>query len=373
MARPPRSSPLAFRILAGLLLAPGLVPAQEPAANFAKRFDELDRNGNGSLSREELPRPRFFARLDTNEDDAVTREEAAAFFRNKAGGGRRGVPQGGEPMVVTADVPGDAPVNLASCQAAADYSAQHKGFALLVQWRGRTIFERYDNGWSPERPHRLASGTKSFSGVLAVAAIEDGFLESFEERISDTITEWKGDPLREPITLRQLLSLHAGIDPGDNGNVPSYAEAIEAKGEGEPGTRFAYGPNAFQVFGEFLRRKLEGRYPDPLAYLTERVFEPIGLQPSFWRRDETGMPHLPSGAFLTAREWVKFGQLLVQEGTWNGRSLIAPEPLAECVRPSTTNPAYGITFWRLDGRGRSGDAPGAPDTKAASRVIPRGS
>lgn len=97
---------------------------------------------------------------------------------------------------------------------AAAYSAQHRGIALLVMVDGQILFEDYPGRGHPNRAHELASGTKSFSGVMAVAAVQDGLL-SLEEPLAQTLTEWQGDPWRSQINLSQLLHLTSGI-PGGN-------------------------------------------------------------------------------------------------------------------------------------------------------------
>lgn len=324
-----------------LFLISGLVPALLSAQDAEQRFHALDENGDGRVSPAELPRPILFKRLDADNDGFISKAEALAF--KPAGQGEKAEP--GKP--ITAEIPDDAPVTLESCEAAANYSAQHNGHAVLVSWKGKTIYERYDNGWTHDKPHRLASGTKSFSGVMLAAAIEDELIGGFDEPVGQTITEWKDDPLRSKITFRQLLSLNSGIDPGDNGKVPAYVDSVAAKGEVKPGKRFAYGPNAFQIFGEAMQRKLaeQGEHADPLAYLEARIFKSIGLEHGPWRRDEHGKPNLPSGCFITAREWVKFGTLLIDQGRHEDRQLLDPELLAELIKPSATNRAYGITFW----------------------------
>lgn len=224
---------------------------------------------------------------------------------------------------------------------AALYSAQHRGIALLVMVDGQTVLEDYPNGGSPTRAHELASGTKSFSGVMAVAAQQDGLL-SLDEPVSKTLGEWQNDPLRAQITLRQLLNLTSGIPGGGLGRPPTYQEAIQTRAAAPPGTRFSYGPIPFQIFGEVMRRKLKG---DPLEYLTRRIFEPIGLEYAQWRRGADGNPHLPSGASLTARNWARFGELVRQGGLWQGTRLLDAALLDQCFAPSQVNPIYGLTWW----------------------------
>jgi CubicO group peptidase (beta-lactamase class C family) len=206
---------------------------------------------------------------------------------------------------------------------------------------GKVVWEDYPNGGHPERPHELASGTKSFSGLMAVAAAQDGLL-ALDEPVAQTLSEWRDDPLRSAITIRQLLQLVSGLPGGRLGRPPTYAEAVQTPAAAHPGSRFSYGPIPFQVFGELMRRKLGG---DPLAYLERRIFFPLGLEYAFWRRGPDGYPHLPSGAFLTARNWARLGELVRTGGVWQGRRLLDEALVAECFLPSSVNPFYGLTWW----------------------------
>ncbi|WP_299432449.1 serine hydrolase [uncultured Meiothermus sp.] len=260
---------------------------------------------------------------------------------------------------------------------AAAYAAQHRGISLLVMVDGQTVFEDYPGSGSPTRAHELASGTKSFSGVMAVAAQQDGLL-SLDEPLAETLPEWKSDPLRSQITLRQLLNLTSGIPGGAIARPPTYHAAIQTRAETPPGTRFSYGPIPFQIFGEVMRRNLRG---DPLEYLKRRIFQPIGLEYAFWRRGADGNPHLPSGAFLTARNWARFGELVRQGGLWQGQRIVDATLLDKCLEPSSVNPIYGLTWWlgrpispaqraAIGRTGREMDAlattPGLPDDLAVA-------
>jgi len=229
-------------------------------------------------------------------------------------------------------------------RAAADYSRKNMGLSVLIMKGDKVVFEEYQNGHNADRPWILASGTKSFSGVMCAAAIEDGLITSFDEKVSDTITEWIADKRRSQITIRQLLSLTSGIDAGEIGRVPSYAEAVTKSSKYEPGANFEYGPVPFQVFGELMTRKLKRTNETVYDYLNRRILKPIGLNVAFWRKDK-GQPLLPQGAALTAREWIKFGQLLKNGGKWNGKQIVRENLLNELRIGSKANPAYGITFW----------------------------
>ncbi len=51
--------------------------------------------------------------------------------------------------------------------AAADYSAKRRGVSLLVMQAGRIVLETYPDPGGPTNGWELASGTKSFTGVMA--------------------------------------------------------------------------------------------------------------------------------------------------------------------------------------------------------------
>jgi CubicO group peptidase (beta-lactamase class C family) len=234
-------------------------------------------------------------------------------------------------------------------QAAADYSADRRGDAVLVYVDDQLVFEEYQNGYDSAETHFLASGTKSFSCALAVAAAEDGLL-TFDELAADTITEWQGQPGYQDITIRQLLTLTSGL-PGSQDLLQGRrvedkaAAALEIPLTYDPDERFQYGPSHFYVFGELLRRKLDGE--DVIDYLTRRIFDPIGLEGFEIGRDAAGNPNLPGGGLLTAREWADFGLLILHNGAWNGEQVLDADLLRECFIGTNANPYYGMTWWLI--------------------------
>jgi CubicO group peptidase (beta-lactamase class C family) len=243
-------------------------------------------------------------------------------------------------------------VTLKNCQAAAAYSAKARGFSMLVIEDGKIIFEDYPNGHSASEPHELASGTKSFTGLCALAASEDGIL-SLDEKVSDTISEWQGDPKRERITIRDLLSLTSGITSA-TGMAPPYAQALQAEITAKPGEKFQYGPAPFQVFGELMVRKLkayketkDSKIADVtmVDYLKRRVLNPADIHVGLWRKGRDGMPLMPQGAAFTAREWAKVGELVLNGGMTGGKQIIQSENIKTLFVGSAANPMYGLSWW----------------------------
>src|SRR2546430_1584716 len=153
-------------------------------------------------------------------------------------------------------------ISVSNCARAAKYSESRHGSAMLVMQNGRTIFEHYANGDSPTRRWPIFSGTKSFWGIAALAAAQEGLFR-LDDPVSDTITEWKSDPRKSQITIRQLLSQTDGIEGASRLQRASIRDrnvmAIALPSAAEPGSTFIYGPSHLQIFSELLRRKLRGR------------------------------------------------------------------------------------------------------------------
>ena len=153
-----------------------------------------------------------------------------------------------------------AEIHASDCARAAKYSESRRGSAVLVMQNGRTIFEHYANDGSANRRWPIFSGTKSFWGIAALAAVQEGLFR-LDDPVSDTITEWKSDPRKSQITIRQLLSQTDGIEGASHLQRPSIrdrnAMAIGLPSVAEPGSAFIYGPSHLQIFSELLRRKLQ--------------------------------------------------------------------------------------------------------------------
>lgn len=243
--------------------------------------------------------------------------------------------------VATKESDGKVAISIANCKKAAEYSEEFEGVSVLVIQNGKVIYEKYANGGGADKAQELASGTKSFSGVGALAAKEDGIID-LDEKISDTITEWKDKPDRKDITVRQLLNLVSGVQTKVL-NVPTYAESINANITAAPGTLFQYGPAPFQIFGEFMNRKLKDKTFE--QYLTQRVLEPAGIKIGTWRKGKDGMALLPQGVQITASNWARLGELVLNRGTIDGKKILEPDDVDILFKGTSANPMYGLTWW----------------------------
>lgn len=263
--------------------------------------------------------------------------------------------------------PGD--LNPQALREAGEYSAARRGFSLLVSQHGRVVCEQYANGSSARTSHKIYSGTKTLWAVATLAAAEDGLL-GLDERASDTIREWRGDPKRRDITIRELLHFTSGLAPnfrlhsdrvGDRNAAALATPVVAARGQA-----FIYGPSHGQVLCEILRRKLAPVGRSPFEYLRRTVLNPLGLGDVAYRDDEKGNPLVATGIRLTARQWLKFGLLLSGRGTERGRVIVPERRFAEMLRGSRANPAFGLGLWL--NRGATGPNPRERDIEEMLEV-----
>ena len=243
-----------------------------------------------------------------------------------------------------------AEIQPSDCVRAAKYSEGKRGVSMLVMQNGHTIFEHYANGGSARGRWPIFSGTKSFWGIAALAAVRDGLFK-LDDPVSDTITEWKSDSRKSQITIRQLLNQTDGIEGASRLQRASIrdrnAMAIRLPTVAEPGSTFIYGPSHLQIFSELLHRKLKGRAT--ISYIEEHVLSRLGIGRLNYKKDGRSNPLPATGFELTAREWARFGEVVLGRGNYHGRQIVPADLLREAFTGSQANPSYGLTFWLNQG------------------------
>lgn len=230
---------------------------------------------------------------------------------------------------------------------AAAYSAESNGVSMLVMRGGEILFEDYPGDGAYDKGWQLASGTKSFTGIMAAAAQEDGLLD-IDEPVQETIYRWRANPGLRTITIRHLLTLTSGIRiAGATAAPPNYDEAArDAEAVHPPGEVFEYGPEPFQIFGAILSEKLRAAGFDatPVEWFRSRVLGPLGVSYTDWGdglRPGNDM-RLAQGAHFTARAWATFGQWVM-----DGAAGVDRDVYAALFEGTRANPGYGLSWWLI--------------------------
>ena len=232
-------------------------------------------------------------------------------------------------------------------ESAREYSLKPNGESALIIWhQGQLVLEEYTGQLNRSAKHTLFSGTKSLAGILAALAVRDN-LFTFHTPLSELIDGWDPESERGSVTVRELLNLTSGIETAPAGQFigqsPGFWRNLQMAYD--KGTTFAYGPTPFYILAMIMIDKFG---IDPVQYLNENLFQPLGLAEPDWIfsvGSQNEIPNLSFGALYPAFDWVQLGILLSNGGTLNGISIIPTEIFSELLNPSSAGPNYGITFW----------------------------
>lgn len=237
------------------------------------------------------------------------------------------------------------PIPSQNLEAAREYALgsnnNPRGRALVIWHDGEILLEKYGPNFDGQQLHTLFSGSKSFAGILAGIAVKNE-LFTFDTILGELIPEWDPESERGKVTIRQLLNLTSGIETASAGTVQTAEEWLTADIEFERGSTFAYGPTPFYIFSWIF---VEVLGINPIYYLEENLFEPLGVVHGEWSNMDLFYPNLAYGANYPALDWLQIGIMLMNGGTLNGTEIIPEDLLNELLTPSETEPGYGITFW----------------------------
>jgi CubicO group peptidase (beta-lactamase class C family) len=208
-------------------------------------------------------------------------------------------------------------------------------------------------------------------------------------------------PPQHPVTVREVLSHTAGLHKGGQFRHTSYTTAVEDANsigrlplQWEPGTKYQYSEGPL-VAGAIIEAVSGMLYPD---FIKRRILDPLGMSDSsFWPNAEqaprlaitgkynaadnrledlhqndyfiqhpekcglvpprvlsqSNLDMIPSyanhfarpdgGLFCTAADMAKFGQMLLNGGSWHGKQIISPASVKEISTVQTGNLFPGDT------------------------------
>lgn len=239
--------------------------------------------------------------------------------------------------------------------------------ALVILKDGAVVHESYYLGTGPDDRRISWSVAKSFLSALTGTLLADGTLASLDIPVSDLAPALRGSAY-DGATLRQVLQMSSGVtfdedyldfwsDINRMGRVlalgrsmDGFAASLTAR-DAPAGARWQYVSIDTHVVGMVLAGA-SGRSVTDL--MTDRIVVPMGFEADpIYLTDGYGVPFVLGGLNLTARDYARFGQMLAQQGVWQGRQIIAADWIAESTRPSApTAPGaigYGYQWWIPEG------------------------
>ena len=187
------------------------------------------------------------------------------------------------------------------------------------------VGERYAEGYGVEDLVTSWSVAKSIYSAAIGIAIDEGHIESLDQKASGFFDEWLGTN-KEDITIRNLLEMRAGFA---NANVFIQADQTQFSLDqpliNEPGSTFLYSNNSSQRFKPLL---LRATGMNAHLWLTDRILTPIGIDETaigLWL-DPAGVNPLTYCCIdMRADDFARIGVLFANGGTWDGETLISAD------------------------------------------------
>lgn len=219
---------------------------------------------------------------------------------------------------------------------------------LIIAKDGKIILEmRTDTNRASVE---VMSITKSFSSLAIGLLLDEGLLSTIDTPVYKIYPEWDQGRKRQ-ITIRHLLSHTSGIQTDRESCREIYVAldtiqlALSSDLESNPGEQFIYNNKATNLLAGIVR-KLSGKNLD--EYLAEKLFRPLGITDFSWYKDSYGNPLGMAGLHIHHTDLLKIGQLLLNNGNWNGKQIISQKWLEESFKPSQSfDPSCGLLWWLL--------------------------
>ncbi len=230
-----------------------------------------------------------------------------------------------------------------------DYLAQANTKSFVILHKGKIAVEWYYAGFSQDSAWYWASAAKSLKAFMIGQLQEDGLL-NINDKTSDYLgAGWtiSAAAKEDLITVKTQLSMSTGLDY----QVPNLdcTEDTCLKYKADAGTQWYY-HNAPYILLTDVLENASGKTIN--AFTFQNVLQPIGMQ-GVW---------LNKFFFSTARSMARFGLLNLNNGVWNGTTLLGDQAYLSAMKNSSQNlnPAYGYLWW-LNGK-NDFIQPGLPNT-----------
>ncbi|HOB12898.1 MAG TPA: serine hydrolase [Novosphingobium sp.] len=247
------------------------------------------------------------------------------------------------------------------------YMAGQRTAGLVIIQDGKVRFERYGLGFDSQGRWTSFSVAKSFTSTLVGAAIQDGYIKSLDDKVSQYIPGLRGSAY-DDVSIRQLLTMSSGVawnedyeDP--NADVAKFNNAKPEDGldatvsymrhlprAHPPGEVWHYNTGETNLIGVLVSSATN----KPLSqYLQEKVWQPAGMEaPATWLLGATG--HEIAGCCLQAatRDFARFGLFVLANGKAGDKQIVPADWFAMATRKQKDigrpGKGYGFQWWTYD-------------------------
>ncbi|MCH1533337.1 MAG: beta-lactamase family protein [Schleiferiaceae bacterium] len=232
----------------------------------------------------------------------------------------------------------------------------YKTAGLLIIEQDEIVLETYWNAHDASTLSNSFSMSKSIITMLVQIAVQDGYIDSWDDPITKYIPEYEiPEGAAEP-TLRHFSTMTAGMQIKENYKAPFSKTAklyygdnvIETAlsipvGKHPAGEVFEYQSAQTQILTIALSRAVGESIS---SYANRELFAKAGFESEVtWHLDrEEGLELGFCCVNASVRDYAKLGQLVLHHGTIDGQSVVDSSFLA-LASTGYRSPEYGHGFW----------------------------
>lgn len=228
--------------------------------------------------------------------------------------------------------------------------------SLIIQQNSDLLKASSFDGRDIDRAFNIKSASKSIIGLLTGIAIEKGFIPSIEEPISTYFPEYfdeNPDSLKESITIRNLLSMQAGLRSTSSGNYGAWVindnwveYVLDQDFVANINGRMVYSTGTSHLLSVIIAKASNMSTKD---FARNHLFDPMNIRIAGWDQDPQGNYMGGNNLALKPLDLLKIGQLILDDGTYNGQQLITHQWIRDSFKTytySNYNPyGYGYQWW----------------------------
>ena len=228
--------------------------------------------------------------------------------------------------------------------------------SLMILRHGQVVAEGWWAPYSADANHELYSLSKSFASTAVGLAVAEGKLSIDDEVLKFFPQDAPPEPSAnlKAMRVRDLLTMAAGHQDETSSAADKITPAsfLAHPVPHKPGTHFRYNTPATFMLSAIVEKVTGQKLVD---FLKPRLFEPLGIEKPVWNTNAQGVALGGYGLRVRTEDIARFGQLYLQRGVWNGKTLLpaAWVDLATSRQVSNgSNPrsdwdqGYGFQFWR---------------------------
>ncbi len=244
--------------------------------------------------------------------------------------------------------------------------------AYLVVQDTAIKYEAYWDGFDATSLSNSFSAAKSVVSLLIGMALDEGKIKSLDQKVGDFLPSFKNGRKFE-ISIRDMLTMSSGLNWDEQYTTPFsmtteayYGTDLEQlinrlEVVSKPGKEFNYLSGDTEVLAMIVQAATGERISD---YATRKLWAPMGAEvDAKWSLDrEDGMEKAYCCFNSNARDFARFGQLVLNKGKWNGEQLISEAYLSEAtsaadyltdMETGKTLDFYGYQWWIVNYKGYS--------------------